>query len=191
MDPPPAGKSNTRLHLLHFRGSLPGRRRVKWTCHSLMEERHAEESSRRRRPRRTVDRRARPPARLGAGLRLSRASLLLPACGAGAPRRRAAPRHRRPPAPPAVDCQEGPWSRDQGPSTEKETRKKRRELLLALAAAPFAARAAGPTKMKTVEELQKNWKSFLPTGASVPSPAEPLKLSDQEWAKRLPGLSYR
>ena len=68
---------------------------------------------------------------------------------------------------------------------------KRRELLIALAAAPFAARAAGPTKMKTVEELQKNWKSFLPTGASVPSPAEPLKLSDQEWAKRLPGLSYR
>jgi len=68
---------------------------------------------------------------------------------------------------------------------------KRRELLLALAAAPFAARAAGPTKMKTVEELQKNWKSFLPAGAVVPSPSEPLKLSDQEWSKRLPGLSYR
>jgi len=68
---------------------------------------------------------------------------------------------------------------------------KRRELLLALAAAPFAARAAGPTKMKTVEELQKDWKSFLPAGAVVPSPAEPLKLSDQEWSKRLQGMSYR
>ena len=32
--------------------------------------------------------------------------------------------------------------------------------------------------MKDVDALQKNWKSFLPAGASVPSPAEPLKLSD-------------
>jgi len=68
---------------------------------------------------------------------------------------------------------------------------KRRELLIALAALPVAARAAGPTKMKTVDELQKNWKSFLPAGATVPSPDEALKLSDQEWAKRLPGMSYR
>jgi peptide-methionine (R)-S-oxide reductase len=67
---------------------------------------------------------------------------------------------------------------------------KRRELLIALAALPVVARAAGPTKMKTVDELQKNWKSFLPAGASVPSPSEPLKLSDQEWAKKLPGMSY-
>ena len=68
---------------------------------------------------------------------------------------------------------------------------KRRELLLALAAAPFAARAAGPTKMKTVEELQKNWKAFLPAGAVVPSPSDPVKLSDQEWSKRLSPLSFK
>ena len=68
---------------------------------------------------------------------------------------------------------------------------KRRDWLKFLAAAPFAARAAGPKNMKTVDELQKNWKTFLPAGASVPSPSEPLKLSDAEWTKRLPGLSYR
>ena len=44
---------------------------------------------------------------------------------------------------------------------------KRRDWLKFLAAAPFAARAAGPKNMKTVEDLQKNWKSFLPAGAVV------------------------
>jgi len=71
---------------------------------------------------------------------------------------------------------------------------KRRDWLKFLAAAPIATRtahAAGPAKMKTVEELQKNWKSFLPVGAAMPSPAEPLKLSDQEWSKRLAAPSYR
>ena len=68
---------------------------------------------------------------------------------------------------------------------------KRRALLFALAAAPFAARAAGPKNMKTVDELQKNWKSFLPAGATVPSATEPVKLSDQEWSKRLSPMSYR
>ena len=44
----------------------------------------------------------------------------------------------------------------------------RRTLLKALALA-FAARevhAAPPTTMKGVEDLQKNWKSFLPESAS-------------------------
>ena len=71
---------------------------------------------------------------------------------------------------------------------------KRRDWLKILAVAPFAARtasAAGPAKMKSVEELQKNWKSFLPAGAVVPSASESLKLSDGEWAKKLPGASYR
>ena len=44
--------------------------------------------------------------------------------------------------------------------------------------------------MKEVEALQQNWKSFLPEGATVPSPSEALKLSDDEWKKRLPGESY-
>ena len=71
---------------------------------------------------------------------------------------------------------------------------KRRDWLKFLAAAPIATRtahAAGPAKMKTVEELQKNWKTFLADGAKVPSPAEPLKLSDDEWRKKLPGESYK
>ena len=69
----------------------------------------------------------------------------------------------------------------------------RRTLLKALAAA-FAAEpvlAAPPANMKGIEELQKNWKSFLPANAKVPSPGEPLKLSDDEWRKKLPPESYK
>jgi peptide-methionine (R)-S-oxide reductase len=68
----------------------------------------------------------------------------------------------------------------------------RRTLLKALALA-FVARevdAAPPTTMKGVDELQKNWKSFLPTGAVVPSPTEPVKLSKDEWRKKLPSQSF-
>ncbi|HEX4926999.1 MAG TPA: peptide-methionine (R)-S-oxide reductase MsrB [Burkholderiales bacterium] len=70
----------------------------------------------------------------------------------------------------------------------------RRTLLKVLLASPLAAQrvlAAPPADMKGIEELQKNWKSFLPAGASVPSPAETLKLSKEEWKKRLPALSFR
>jgi len=67
---------------------------------------------------------------------------------------------------------------------------KRRSLLKALAAVPFVAHAASPGKEKSVKELQENWKTFLPAGATVPSPAEPLKLSKDEWRKRLPGPSF-
>lgn len=69
----------------------------------------------------------------------------------------------------------------------------RRTLLKVLLAGPFAAQrvlAAPPADMKGIEELQQHWKSFLPPGASVPSPAEPLKLSKEEWKKRLPPQSY-
>src|SRR6185295_20189511 len=69
----------------------------------------------------------------------------------------------------------------------------RRTLLKALGLAGLFAKgalAAPPANMKGVEELQKNWKSFLPAGATVPSPTEPLKLSDDEWRKRLQGKSY-
>src|SRR5690242_15628327 len=70
----------------------------------------------------------------------------------------------------------------------------RRTLLKLLLAAPWAAQrvlAAPPANMKGIEELQKNWKSFLPAGASVPSPSEPLKLADAEWKKRLAPQSYQ
>jgi len=66
----------------------------------------------------------------------------------------------------------------------------RRRFVLALAAAPFCAHAQQKKTMKDVEALQKNWQAFLPAGATVPSATEPLKLSKDEWRKRLPGQSY-
>jgi len=68
----------------------------------------------------------------------------------------------------------------------------RRTLLKVLALAGIArgAHAAPPANMKGVEELQKNWKSFLPAGAAVPSPTEPVKLAKDEWRKRLPGQAF-
>jgi peptide-methionine (R)-S-oxide reductase len=73
----------------------------------------------------------------------------------------------------------------------------RRKLLFALAAAPigsFGVRAHAqprPRTMKDIEALQKNWKTFLPAGATVPSAGEPMKLSDQEWSKRLSPESFK
>ena len=67
----------------------------------------------------------------------------------------------------------------------------RRELLRGLLAAgiwtafkgrAFAAQAAS---MKDIQELQKNWKALLAEGVKVPLPSEPLKLSKDEWRKRL------
>ena len=58
----------------------------------------------------------------------------------------------------------------------------------------FAAReaAAQPAvkDMKGIEELQKNWKALLPAGAKVPAPTEALKLSKDEWRKRLAPAAY-
>ena len=68
----------------------------------------------------------------------------------------------------------------------------RRTLLKALALAGFArqASAAPPAHMKGVEDLQTNWKTFLPAGAAVPSPTEPVKLAKDEWRKRLAPESF-
>ena len=69
----------------------------------------------------------------------------------------------------------------------------RRTLLKALAATTLGAGdafAAPPVNMKGIEELQKSWKTFLPAGAAVPSASEPLKLSKDDWRKRLPGESF-
>lgn len=45
--------------------------------------------------------------------------------------------------------------------------------------------AAQPAAMKDIEELQKSWKTLLAEGVKVPVPSEPLKLSKEEWRKRL------
>ncbi len=71
----------------------------------------------------------------------------------------------------------------------------RRNLLKAFAAAPLAAFAgraltAPPATMKDVEALQKNWKTLLAAGASVPAASEKLALSKEEWRKRLDPPAY-
>ncbi|HZM46882.1 MAG TPA: peptide-methionine (R)-S-oxide reductase MsrB [Burkholderiales bacterium] len=44
--------------------------------------------------------------------------------------------------------------------------------------------------MKGIEELQKNWKLLLAEGVKPPLSTEPLKLSKEEWRKRLPAPAY-
>jgi len=68
---------------------------------------------------------------------------------------------------------------------------KRRTFLLGLAVAPLAGRAAPPADMKGITKMQSEWKTFLAAGTAVPSADEPLKLSKDEWRKRLPGESYK
>lgn len=68
----------------------------------------------------------------------------------------------------------------------------RRSWLKLFAATPLAAlaRSAYAKGDKTVEELQKNWKSLLAPGADIASSSEPLKLSDAEWKKRLTPAAF-
>jgi peptide-methionine (R)-S-oxide reductase len=66
-------------------------------------------------------------------------------------------------------------------------------LLFGLAAALFGGRGAQAQAVatkRTLDEVRKDWRSFLPPGAKVPAPADALKLSDEEWRKRLPKLAY-
>ena len=73
----------------------------------------------------------------------------------------------------------------------------RRTFVLAAALAPLGARAAprgaraAPRTMKDIEALQRDWQAYLPAGAAVPSAQEPLKLSDEEWRKRLAPEAYQ
>jgi peptide-methionine (R)-S-oxide reductase len=56
----------------------------------------------------------------------------------------------------------------------------------------FAGRAgaAQTASMKTIEDLQKNWRMLLAAGAEVASPTPALKLSSEEWRKRLDRAQY-
>jgi peptide-methionine (R)-S-oxide reductase len=76
---------------------------------------------------------------------------------------------------------------------------KRRNALQALLAAgawsavSLSSRVSGAAQqstMKSIESLQKNWKMLLAEGTTVPTPAEPLKLSSEEWRKRLSKTQY-
>lgn len=47
------------------------------------------------------------------------------------------------------------------------------------------ARAATASTMKDIETMQKNWRALLAAGFKAPAPTETLKLSKDEWRKRL------
>jgi peptide-methionine (R)-S-oxide reductase len=68
---------------------------------------------------------------------------------------------------------------------------KRRNLLQGLLAAgiwkalPAGAADAKAESMKAVEALQKNWRALLAAGVEPPLPSQTVKLSNEEWRKRL------
>ena len=72
----------------------------------------------------------------------------------------------------------------------------RREILQGLLAAGMwnvfrgIGFAAQPSLMKEVENMQKNWKALLADGIKVPLPSEPLKLTKEEWRKRLGAAQF-
>jgi len=66
----------------------------------------------------------------------------------------------------------------------------RRTFLAGLAFAPLVARAQPAVQMKDIKRMQSDWKTLLAAGTTVPSASEPLKLSKDEWRKRLPPQAY-
>jgi peptide-methionine (R)-S-oxide reductase len=62
--------------------------------------------------------------------------------------------------------------------------------LVAGLAGSWLARSAFAKGEKAVEELQKNWKNLLADDADVSSGTEPMKLSNEEWKKRLSPQAY-
>lgn len=52
------------------------------------------------------------------------------------------------------------------------------------------AQAATASAMKDIETMQKNWRMLLAAGFKAPAPTEPLKLSNDEWRKRLDRAQY-
>ena len=44
---------------------------------------------------------------------------------------------------------------------------------------------AQPSSMKEIQDLQQNWRALLAEGVKVPAPAQPFRLSNEEWKKRL------
>jgi len=66
----------------------------------------------------------------------------------------------------------------------------RRHFLAAVAASLVAARSAAaqdtrPAGSRTIADMRRDWRNFLPAGAAVPSSSPPLRLSRDEWKTRL------
>jgi len=55
---------------------------------------------------------------------------------------------------------------------------------------PHSIRAQGPTDMKTILDMQAQWKTLLADGAKVELSREPLKRTDAEWKKILTPEQY-
>jgi peptide-methionine (R)-S-oxide reductase len=58
------------------------------------------------------------------------------------------------------------------------------------AALPARGQKSLPADMKAVEALQQGWRDLLAQGTAVPAPTEPLKLSNDEWRKRLDRMAF-
>ena len=82
------------------------------------------------------------------------------------------------------------------PAYERRPLMTRREILQGLLAAGIwnvfgsIGFAAQPSSMKEIENMQKSWKALLADGVKVPLPGEPLKLSKEEWRKRLDAAQF-
>jgi peptide-methionine (R)-S-oxide reductase len=64
-------------------------------------------------------------------------------------------------------------------------------LFAAVAGTAIAREAAAATKSAPKElEVQKNWRMLLAQGVQPPSPTEKVKLSNDEWRKRLDKMQY-
>ena len=64
-------------------------------------------------------------------------------------------------------------------------------LAAAAGAATGAAQGAAAPPSREVEALQKNWRTLLAAGITPPAPTDKLRLSKDEWRKRLDPASYK
>ena len=68
---------------------------------------------------------------------------------------------------------------------------KRRSLLAWLPAAPLVLLTRRtPAAQTSVAEIRARWRDFVPPGLDVPSPADKISLSDEEWRRRLQPIQY-
>lgn len=69
----------------------------------------------------------------------------------------------------------------------------RRQLLISLGVIPFAdltSAFAASERNLTVDQIQKNWKNFLPAAANVSLALEPVTKTKEEWKKILSPESF-